>query len=150
MAPCLEINRAMSSASTPYDPGIQAVRSDCGIEVDGRGTQHQPYDRNAPLEDTEAHFQAEFRPDHERGEETPNNFKQEPRHSNERTEASAKRSKLLARCRVGENGKRCIHLWLYLALLVMFSLAIAASILAERFAHSRFVNERNNKRESSN
>lgn len=123
----------MSQTTTTYDPGIQVVRSDIGIEVDGRGVQHQPYDRNAPLEDIEAHFQVNFQPDHEREEEAPNNSHQEARHPNERAAAFLKRSKLLARWE-GRKRPQKMNLWLYFALLV---LVIAASVLAERFAHLR-------------
>ena len=54
----------MSARDPSSDPGIQVVSGDDGAEVTtGAGVQHQPYDRDALLESTEAHFQANFQPD---------------------------------------------------------------------------------------
>ena len=138
----------MSTAAIRSDPGIQVVSGHIGIEVDGQGIQHQPYDRDAPLEDTQAHFQANFQPDHQREEVTtetintspmPYNHDQEGINANENTKPLPSRLKLSARFQRGRKAFRNTHLWLRLALILISCLAIAASTLAGRFAHLRFV-----------
>lgn len=110
------------------DPGIQSITRDIGPEVDGRGLQHQPYDRNAPLENTEAHFQANFQPD-ERRVSTPHDHGQDT--------VSPKGS-------IRRRWRRIIVtrrlLWLSLALAIMSCLAITAAALAIFFAKERLEN----------
>ena len=107
------------------DPGIQSITRDIGLEVDGRGLQHDLYNRNAPLEDLEAHFQANFQPD-ERRVSTPHDHGQgtvSPKENNQR-----RWRRIIVKWRL---------LWLSLALAMMSCFAVTAAVLAVSFAKKR-------------
>ena len=119
------------STSPPLrpDPGIQVVRGDTGPEVDARGIQHQPYDRNALLEDIEAHFQANFQPDEglQISATSQPQIDQGTRASSSgRWSTNWQRNTVLSQT-----------LCLKLALAVISLLAIAAAVLAGLYAHRR-------------
>ena len=110
------------------DPGIQFITREIGLEVDGRGLEHQPYDRNAPLEDPEAHFQAHFRPD-ERRVSTPHDHGQDtvsPKGISQR-----RWWRIIVTRRL---------LWLSLALTMMSCFAVTAAVLAVFFTKKRLEN----------
>lgn len=144
------MSRNSEQMSRRYNPGIQVSEGHIGIEVDGRGIQHQPYDRNAPLEDRQAYLRANFGPDHETGTQyIQNQQESDPNENAENTVPSPRRPRLLARWqRIMASSKT--FLWLWLALLVISGGTIAASVLAaRRLPHLRFAIVRNSECEYS-
>ena len=138
------LGRTMSSSDipVPFEQAPQVVHHDIGIEADARGIQYQSYDRDAPLEGTEAHrlgllerqlarFQAHYQPDNEI-EPTLHNQADGDQHQGRLPSRRSKKGPLWSK------SLRKRSLWLGSALVVTLSLAITAAVLAAVYARKRF------------
>lgn len=124
----------MSDSRTWQDPGIQVVAGDIDPEVDSRGIQHQPYDREAPLESREAHFQANFQRDEEAHHHA--GYPRQQSVTDGRIGAS-----IWSRLRTSSKVERSwpkASVWLRFALVVISCLTITTTVLAALYAHRRF------------
>ena len=124
----------MSRSTVGQDPGIQVVAGEIDPEVDARGIQHQPFDRNALLESREAHFQANFQPD--RPNDNPALASRQQNNPDERTRTS--RWSRLTTWGRRNKGRRKTNPWLLIALAVTSCLAITTTVLAAIYARRRY------------